>query len=103
MQFALRCEQAGYHRGAIPEIRRHRCSNTRTRTTSRDTGNRTRIILAAHGVILLVIVALVANYPVVSEWVSAAAQAEFVNSDMTSGSPTQLAQPAEQMRIVRSN
>jgi hypothetical protein len=70
---------------------------------SRDTDNRTRIILAAHGVILLVIVALVANYPVVSEWVSAAAQAEFVNSDMTSASPTQLAQPAEQMRIVRSN
>jgi hypothetical protein len=70
---------------------------------SRDTGNRTRIILAAHGVILLVIVALVANYPVVSQWVSAAAQAEFVNSDMTSASPTQLAQPAEQMRIVRSN
>jgi hypothetical protein len=69
----------------------------------RDTDNRTRIILAAHGVILLVIVALVANYPVVSEWVSAAAQAEFVNSDMTSASPTQLAQPAEQMRIVRSN
>ena len=70
---------------------------------SRDPDNRTRIILAAHGVILLVIVALVANYPVVSEWVSAAAQAEFVNSDMTSASPTQLAQPAEQMRIVRSN
>jgi hypothetical protein len=70
---------------------------------SRDTDNRTRIILAAHGVILLVIVALVANYPVVSEWVSAAVQAEFVTSDMTSAGPTQLAQPSEQMRIVRNN
>jgi hypothetical protein len=70
---------------------------------ARGTDNWTRIILAAHGVILLVIVALVANYPAVSEWVSAAAQAEFVNPDITSVGPTQLAQPAEQMRIVRNN
>jgi hypothetical protein len=69
----------------------------------READKRTRIILAAHGVILLVIVALVVNYPVVSEWVSAAAQAEFVNSDVTSVGPTQLAQPAEQLRIVRNN
>jgi hypothetical protein len=69
----------------------------------RETDNWTRIILAAHGVILLVIVALVANYPSVSEWVAAAAQAEFVNPDITSTGPTQIAQPAEQMRVVRSN
>jgi hypothetical protein len=68
-----------------------------------ETDNWTRVILAAHGVILLVIVALVVNYPAESEWVSAAAQAEFVNPDLTSVGPTQLAQPAEQMRIVRSN
>jgi hypothetical protein len=70
---------------------------------ARETNNWTRIILAAHGVILLVIVALVANYPVVSEWVSAAAQAEFVNPDIDSAGPTQLAQPTEQLRIVRRN
>jgi hypothetical protein len=70
---------------------------------ARETNSWTRIILAAHGVILLVIVALMANYPAVSEWVSAAAQAEFVNPDVTSVGPTQIAQPAEQMRIVRSN
>ncbi|HEY2249195.1 MAG TPA: hypothetical protein VGH70_17265 [Bradyrhizobium sp.] len=69
----------------------------------RETDNRTRIILAAHGVILLMIVALVTNYPAVSEWVSAAAQAEFVNPDITSVGPTQLAQPAEPMRVVRNN
>jgi len=69
----------------------------------RETDNWTRIILAAHGVILLVIVALVTNYPAVSEWVSAAAQAEFVNPDITSPGPTQLAQPAEPMRVVRNN
>jgi hypothetical protein len=69
----------------------------------RETDNWTRIILAAHGVILLVIVTLVVNYPSVSEWMSAAAQAEFVNPDITSAGPTQIAQPAEQMRIVGSN
>ena len=68
-----------------------------------ETDNWIRIILAAHGVILLVIVALVVNYPAVSEWISAAAQAEFVTPDITSVGPTQVAQPAEQMRIVRSN
>jgi hypothetical protein len=61
------------------------------------------IILAAHGLILLVIVTLAVNYPAVSEWISAAAQAEFVNPDLTAAGPTQIAQPAEQMRIVRSN
>jgi len=61
------------------------------------------IILAAHGLLLLVLVTLDVNYPAASEWVSAAVQAEFVNPDITSGSPTQIAQPAEQMQIVSSN
>ena len=52
---------------------------------------------------MLVIVAIFANYPAVSEWVSAAVEAEFVNSDVTSGGPTQIARPAEQMRVVRNN
>jgi hypothetical protein len=69
----------------------------------RDSSNWTRVILAAHGIILLLIVALVVNYPAVSEWVSAAAQAEFVNTDIPSVGPTRVAQPSEQMRIVRSN
>ena len=69
----------------------------------RETDNMVRIILAAHGVMLLVIVALVTNFPAVSEWISAAVQAEFVNPDITSVGPTQLAQPPEQMRIVRSD
>jgi hypothetical protein len=69
----------------------------------RETDYRTRIILAAHGVILLVIVALVAHHPAVSEWVSAAAQAEFVNPAITSADPTQIAQPADPFRIVRNN
>ena len=70
---------------------------------ARETDNWIRMILAAHGAVLLVIVALVANYPAIPELVSAAAQAEFVGSDVPSVGPTQLAQPAEQMRIVRNN
>jgi hypothetical protein len=69
----------------------------------RETDGWIPLVLAAHGVIFLVVVALVANVPAVSEWISAAAQAEFVNPDITSVGPTQLAQPAEPMRIVRSN
>ena len=68
-----------------------------------ETDNWIRVILAAHGVILLLIVALVANYPAVSEWISAAAQAEFFTPDITPAGPTQLAQPSDQMRVVRSN
>ncbi len=49
------------------------------------------------------IVVLATNYPVVSEWISVAAQAEFPIADMWPSSPTQIAQPAEQMHIVRSN
>ena len=69
----------------------------------RETANSTRLILAAIGCVLLVIVTFVTNYPAVSEWVSAAAQAEFVNPDIAAVGSTQTAQPAEQMRIVRSN
>jgi Na+-transporting methylmalonyl-CoA/oxaloacetate decarboxylase gamma subunit len=65
--------------------------------------NSIRLIFAGLGAILLVIVTLVANYPAVSEWISAAAQAEFVNPDIAPAGPTQIAQPAEQMRTVRSN
>jgi hypothetical protein len=70
---------------------------------ARETANSTRLVFAILGAILLVIVALVTNYPAVSEWISAAAEAEFVNPDITSIGPTQLARPAEQMRIVRRN
>jgi hypothetical protein len=75
----------------------------RDRDDSRETDIWIPIVLAALALVLLTIVALVTNYPAVSEWVSAAAQAEFVNPDVTAVGPSQIAQPAEQMRIVRSN
>jgi Na+-transporting methylmalonyl-CoA/oxaloacetate decarboxylase gamma subunit len=68
-----------------------------------ETGTSIRLIFAGVGAILLVIVMLMANYPAVSELISAAAQAEFVNPDIAPAGPTQIAQPAEQMRIVRSD
>jgi len=69
----------------------------------RETDGWIPLVLAAHGIILLVIVALVANFPAVSHWVASSAQAEFVNPDTTSNGPAKLAQPVDQMRIVRSN
>ena len=61
---------------------------------TRETANSTRLIFAVLGGVLLVIVTLVTNYPAVSEWISAAAQAEFVNPDATSVGSTQIARPA---------
>ena len=74
-----------------------------TSDDTRETANSPRLICAVLGGVLLVIVAIVTNYPVVSEWISAAAQAEFVVPDTSPSAPAQIAQPAEPMRIVRSN
>jgi hypothetical protein len=41
--------------------------------------------------------------PSASEWISAAAQAEFVGPDLPDASPTRIAQPTEEMKIVGSN
>jgi prolipoprotein diacylglyceryltransferase len=69
----------------------------------RETANSTRLGLAIFGGVLLVIVVLVTNYPAVSEWISVAAQAEFVTPDLAPTGPTQVAQPPEQVQIVRRN
>ena len=69
----------------------------------RETTTSTRLVLTIFSGILLVIVVLVTNYPAAFEWISIAAQAEFVPPDLAPSGPTQVAQPAEQMRIVRSN
>lgn len=69
----------------------------------RETTNSTRLIFGILGGVLLLIVVLVTNYPAVSEWISAAAEAEFVIPDVNSSGPTQIARPADQMHIVRNN
>jgi hypothetical protein len=59
-------------------------------------------IVAANGVIVLGLIALALSVPKASEWISAAAQAEFAGSEAPIAAPTQLARPLEQ-RLVRSD
>jgi hypothetical protein len=60
-------------------------------------------LLAINGIIVLALVVLALSVPSASEWISAAAQAEFVGGGGPAGTPTQIAQPVEAIKIVRSN
>lgn len=60
-------------------------------------------LLAINGIIVLVLLVLALSTPSASEWISAAAQAEFVGGDAALMTPTQIAQPVEAIKIVRSN
>jgi hypothetical protein len=60
-------------------------------------------ILAVHGIILVVLVSLIINYPAASEWISQAVQAEFVGGPPPVIVPTQIARPNSQMRTVRAD
>ena len=60
-------------------------------------------ILAAHGVILLVLIALVIRSPAASDWISQAVQAEFVGNPPPVIVPTQIAQPSSRVRTVRAH
>ena len=68
----------------------------------RDHSGEINMLLAVNGLIVLVLIVLALSVPSALEWISAAAQAEFVTPDLPVV-PTQLAQPAEQMRTVRSD
>ena len=69
----------------------------------RDSSGEITTLLAINGIIVLVLLVLALSTPSASEWISDAAQAEFVNPDISTAAPTQIAQPTEQTRIVRSN
>ena len=69
----------------------------------RDSSGEITTLLAVNGIVVLVLLILALSFPSASEWISAAAQAEFVRPDLPGASPTQIAQPVEQMPIVRSN
>jgi hypothetical protein len=60
-------------------------------------------LVVINGVIVLALIVLALSSPSASEWISAAAQAEFVGSDAVATSPTQIAHPLRPTRIVRSN
>jgi hypothetical protein len=63
--------------------------------------NWSALILAAHGVILVVLVGLVLRTPSASEWISQAVQAEFVGNPPPVIEPTQIARPDRQGRVER--
>jgi hypothetical protein len=68
-----------------------------------DVWNWTVGLLALYGAVVLVLVGLMIRHPVVSNWVSEAAQAEFaITSPSPETAPTQLAQPGDQIRTVRA-
>ncbi len=69
----------------------------------RSFSNQITSLVVINGVIVLALVAMALISPSASEWISAAAQAEFAGSDAPSASPTQVAQPVDAIRIVRSN
>ena len=52
---------------------------------------------------VLVVIALAITKPVASVWISDAAQAEFVGPNPPAVAPTELAQPAMQIRTVKAN
>lgn len=60
-------------------------------------------ILAVHAVLALVLVSILIRHPLAVEWISQAVQAEFVGSPPPVILPTQIAQPALQMRTVRAD
>ena len=68
----------------------------------RDLSKQITPLLAINGIIVLALLVLTLSVPSASEWISAAVQAEFVG-DGSAGTPTQIAQPAEAIKIVRSN
>jgi hypothetical protein len=58
-------------------------------------------IAAGLGAIMFALIALMSNFPMASNWVSDAAQAEFVGSNFTpQQAPVQTAQPAKDLRTV---
>ncbi len=60
-------------------------------------------LVAINGIIVLVLVNLALNVPSAPEWISAAAQAEFVGDGAASGTLTQIAEPIAAIKVVRSN
>jgi hypothetical protein len=68
----------------------------------RDLSDEITPLLAINGIIVLALLVLALSVPSASEWISAAVQAEFVG-DGPATTPTQIAQPVETVKVVRSN
>ena len=71
--------------------------------TRRDPSDQVTPILIVNIIIVLVLLVLALNVPSASEWISAAAEAEFVGGIPPAAMPTQIAQPVEAIKVVQSN
>jgi hypothetical protein len=60
-------------------------------------------LLAINGAIVLTLIAVALRVPSAPEWISAAAQAEFVGGVMPAAVSTQIAEPAKQIRTVQTD
>ena len=60
-------------------------------------------IFAINAIIVLTLIVLALRVPSAGEWISAAAQAEFVGGTIPTDVPRQIAQPAEQIRTTRAD
>ena len=69
----------------------------------RDLSDQITPLVAINGIIILVLVVLALNVPSASEWISAAAHAEFVGDGATPGTPTQIVEPVAAIKVVQSN
>ena len=69
----------------------------------RDPSDQIMPILIVNVIIVLVLVVLALSVPSASEWICAAAEAEFVGGIAPAATPTQIAQPVEATKVVQSN
>jgi hypothetical protein len=76
--------------------------NRWTQQSRRNLSDEITPLLAINGIIVLALLVLALSVPSASEWISAAAEAEFVGG-VPAVTPTQIAQPVEAIKIVRSN
>jgi hypothetical protein len=77
--------------------------DSRKSQSRRDLSDEITPLLAINGIIVLALLVLALSVPSASEWISAATEAEFVDGLAPAVTPTQIAQPIEMVKIVRSN
>jgi len=61
------------------------------------------VILAANGIVSLILMGLVIGCPPASKWISEAVQAEFAGIVVPDEPPTQVAQPAPPTRTAKND
>jgi hypothetical protein len=65
--------------------------------------NSSAVILAANGIVSLILLGLVIGCPPASKWISQAVQAEFAGIVVPDEPPTQMAQPALPTRTAKND